>query len=299
MKDEAPLVYAVVVNWNGRDILSACLASVLASDYENLVTVVVDNGSTDGSQDLVRESFPGVRLVANPRNLRFAGGSNVGIRIGLEEEAQYVFLLNNDAEVGPNAVSALVGAAELRTEAAFLGPMIYFYDRRDVVWSAGGAVGVWSGHIHHHGIREKDTGQFARTCEVDYVTGCALLARSAAVRDIGLLDEGYYMYNEDTDWCARAHEAGYSVLFVPEAKVWHRVSMSSGGGLTPFKVHHRLKSTLRYFRLHSKPYHWLGILPATGARMLVFILRQLAAGKPALAAAALRGVLKGPRKETS
>jgi GT2 family glycosyltransferase len=291
-----PSVVAIVVNWNGRELLEPCISTLLASTYPNLSIVVVDNASTDGSQDFVRSRFPTVRLLANDRNVRFAGGVNAGVRIALNESADYVFVLNNDTETAPDTVAALVAAARERPRAAFLGPMIYYADAPTTIWSFGGKVSYWTGNIRHVGIREVDRGQHAQVLDVDYVTGCALLGSTAAIRSIGLMDEDYCMYNEDTDWCVRARELGYSVLAVPGAKVWHRVSMSSGGGLSSFKVYHRLRSTLRFFGRHARPYHWVGIVPTSGARTVAFLFTQLVSGKPSNAGAVIRGLFDAARR---
>lgn len=104
------------------------------------------------------------------------------------------------------------------------------------------------------------------------------------------MDEGYDMYNEDTDWCVRAKDAGFEVLFAPSARIWHKVSMSSGGGLTPFKIYHRLRSTLRFFSLHARPCHWIGIVPFTVVRTVGFAARELVRGKGANVGAVLRGL---------
>ncbi len=283
-----PLVRAVVINWNGREVLEPCLRTLLASSYPNLSVLVVDNASTDGSAQFVRDEFPSVSVSEQSSNLGFAAGVNVGLKAALEEGADYVLLLNNDIELDGDAVSALVEAALAHPESAFVGPLIYYADRPSVIWSAGGAVSFWTGNIRHLGLREEDAGQYAEVREVDYVTACAVLASAKAVSAIGLMDEAYYMYNEDTDWCIRAGDAGFGVLFAPSARIWHKVSMSSGGGLTPFKIYHRLRSTLRFFSLHARPYHWLGIVPFTAVRTLCFAVRELAGGKSANVGAIVR-----------
>ena len=285
-----PLVWAVVVNWNGREVLEPCLRTLLASSYPNLSVLVVDNASTDGSAQFARDEFPSVRVAEQSSNLGFAAGVNAGLTVALDEGADYVLLLNNDIELDGNAVNALVEAALARPKCAFVGPLIYYADRPSLIWSAGGAVSFWTGGIRHLGIREEDVGQYVDVREVDYVTACAVLASAEAVRAIGPMDEAYYMYNEDTDWCLRARDAGFDVLFAPSAKIWHKVSMSSGGGLTPFKIYHRLRSTLRFFSLHARPYHWLGIVPVTMVRTIAFAARELARGKGANTGAVLRGL---------
>lgn len=284
-------VAAVVVNWNGRDLLGPCLDSILASSWPDLSVIVVDNGSTDGSCELVRERYPGVTLLENRANLGYAAGANTGLSHARAAGAEYALLLNNDVEIAADAIAALTEEARRRPRAALLGPMIYYQDEPDVIWSAGGAVSYWTGAIRHLGIRERDTGQHATVRAVDYVTGCAVLVSLSAAEEIGPLDVSYFMYNEDTDWCVRAELAGYEVLFVPAARIWHSVSMSSGGGLTPFKTYNRFRSTFRFFKRYAKPYHWLGIAPATACRILLFAGRELSRGRGANVAAVGRGLL--------
>jgi len=284
-----PGVCAIVVNWNGKAVLDRCLATLSASDYPQLEIVVVDNASDDGSRDLVRAGFPSAHLIECRENLGYAAGANSGLMHALRTGADYALVLNNDIEIAPDAVTRLVEALEARAKASFAGPMIYYYDPPDLIWSLGGRISYWSGDIRHVAIRERDEDRYRTVREADYVTGCAIMARTAAIREIGLMDEGYWMYNEDTDWCVRATERGHAVLVVPAAKVWHKVSTSSGGGLTPYKVYHRLRSTLRFFGLHARPYHWLGIVPATAARALAFAVSQLIAGRRENALAMFRG----------
>ncbi len=288
-------VCAVVVNWNGREYIEPCLETLVASDYAPLEVLVVDNASTDGSPEFVRESFPSVGLLLNDRNEGYAAGANAGVKAALDGGADYVLLLNNDVELAPDAVARLVETAREHPGAAFVGPKIYYHEPPDVIWSLGGAVSYWSGNIRHIAIRRRDDGRYEGVREVDYVTGASILCASAALRRIGLMDEAYYMYNEDTDWCARAKRHGYSVLVEPRAKVWHKVSMSSGGGLTQYKVYHRLRSTLRFFSLYAKPYQWLGILPATLWRAAIFVATQIFTGKPGNAAAVVRGAFDSAR----
>lgn len=287
----APNVTAVVVNWNGVDCIGPCLETLLASDYDNLSVIVVDNASTDGSPELVRGRFPGVRLIETGVNDGYAAGANVGLAAAADDEADFAFVLNNDVEFDRGCVSALVRAAVERGDAGLLGPMIYYHDRPDVIWSAGGLVSYWSGHIRHIGLRETDRGQYTGVRDVDYVTGCAVLARMKTVAEIGVLDERYLMYNEDTDWCARCLDSGHAVVAVSDARMWHKVSMSSGGGLTQYKIYNRLRSTLRFFTIHARFYHWLGIVPATAARAVAFAAAQVCSGRVGNAGAMIRALL--------
>ncbi|MBD3348004.1 MAG: glycosyltransferase [Candidatus Eisenbacteria bacterium] len=297
-----PQVVAVVVNWNGKEHLRECLSSLDEQDYEGLRIIVVDNASSDGSPDLVRRDFPGVSLVENASNEGYASGANRGLHEAREMGADYVLLLNNDLRLASDAVRALVAAFPENPRAAFVGPKIYYADRPDVIWSFGGRISWWTGNIYHVGLRERDEGQYSRPVSCDYVTGCAVMIALDALDEIGPMDTGYFMYNEDTDWCVRASRLGYDVVVTPRARIWHKVSMSSGGGLTPFKIYHRFRSTLRFFGLYARPYHWIGIVPATMARTAAFALRELLAGRTRNVGALSRGALdsiRGSGRETT
>ncbi len=287
----SPSVAAVVVNWNGRELLAACLDSLGRSDLYGLAVYVVDNASSDGSQEMVAERYPGVVLIRNERNEGYAAGVNAGVERLRGDGFDYALLLNNDLELAPDAVSALMRAAVAHPKAAFLGPMIYYHDRPDVIWSFGGRISYWTGDIRHVGLREKDAGQFRGVESADYVTGCAMLASLGAVGKIGLMDTGYFMYNEDTDWCVRATRLGYEVLAVADSRIWHKVSMSSGGGLTPFKIYHRFRSTFRFFARYARFYHWIGIVPATLARTVAFATGELVHGRRENVSALSRGAV--------
>jgi len=288
-----PPVTAVVINWNGVPVIEACLESLLGSTYERLSVLVVDNASEDDSVCLIRDRYPAVRIASTGRNLGYAGGANHGLRAAAASGAAYILLMNNDVVIAPDAVSELVMAAEKHSDAMLLGPKIYYLDRPDVIWSAGGAVSFWTGNIRHLGIRERDRGQFDELREVDYLTGCALLLPTRTLEVVGELDETYYMYNEDTDWSTRVIRSGGKVLYVPSARLWHKVSSSSGGGLTRYKIYHRIRSTLAYFRRYAAWYQWFGILPATAGRAVAFIFSQIVSGEGGRVSALIRGIVDG------
>ncbi len=288
-----PTVTAVVINWNGTPVIGPCLDSLLASTYERLTVMVVDNASEDDSVRVIRDRYPSVRIEETGRNLGYAGGANHGLRAARAAGTDFILLMNNDVEIAPDAVRELVSAARDHSDALLLGPKIYYFDEPDVIWSAGGAVSFWTGHIRHLGIRERDRGQFDDVREVDYLTGCAVLLPTRMLETVGELDETYYMYNEDTDWSTRATRSGGKVLYVPTARLWHKVSSSSGGGLTSYKIYHRIRSTLSYFKRYAAWYHWLGILPATGVRTVVFALTQIAGGDGGRVTALVRGFADG------
>jgi GT2 family glycosyltransferase len=222
---KVPQVTIIVLNWNGLNDTLDCLESLDQLDYQNYKVVVVDNGSVDGSVPVIRERFPAVTIIENDENLGYAGGNNVGLRYAVTQGADYALLLNNDTVVDPAFLRILVDAAEAEPTVGIAGPTICYHERPDVIWSAGGSIDWQRGSTRMVGLDEQDMGQFGKKPrEVDFVTGCALLARMRTVEESGELDERFFMYYEETEWCVRITRAGYRIIHVPQAKIWHKIS---------------------------------------------------------------------------
>ena len=203
----------------------ACLESLAGVE-----TVVVDNGSADGSPEAIEERFPDVELIRAGVNLGFAAGCNVGIRRALDHGADWVVLVNNDSTVAPDLVDALTAAAARHPDAGALAGKVYVAEPPDVLWYAGGSFEPrlgYSGRVRGSGKR--DDGSFDEERDVDWGTGALLAVSRGAIDRVGLLDEELFAYLEDVDWCLRIRDAGLRVVFVPSARSWHRVSASTGG----------------------------------------------------------------------
>jgi GT2 family glycosyltransferase len=291
----SPRVLIVIVNWNGREDLAACLRSLRGVLRPAREIVVVDNASTDGSGEMVRGEFPEVTLLESGSNLLFAGGNNLALEWGLERGFDIFLLLNNDTEVEADFLERLVEAAERHPAAGIFGPRIHYLEPRDLIWYAGGEVNLWTGTVRHRGLRRRDAEWEDAPGPTGYVTGCALLVRSAVLREVGLLDPGYHMYAEDVDLCLRARRAGHGCRYEPRSRVYHRISASSGGGLSPYKVYHRAASALRLFRIHASPLQWITVPPVQGLLALGFLARQILGGRGGTARAMLRGLVDGVR----
>lgn len=288
-------VHVIVLNWNGRSVLGPCLASLRAVAAPRLEVIVVDNASTDGSAEIARREHPDAELIVNDRNLLFAGGNNVGIRRALERGASRVLLLNNDTEVDPSFAAALDAALDRDGRAGIAGPKILYHDDPRRVWYGGGGFspGLWI--PRHEGIRRLDGAAPDRRGETGWVSGCAMLVRREVFETVGLLDPSYTIYCEDVDFCLRARRAGWRCLYEPDARVWHKVSSSSGGGMTPFKLEHRIASTARLFARHRRLAWRVLLAPAHAAGLAGLVLGLFAAGRPGLARAALRGAFRAVR----
>lgn len=252
--DTRPLVSIILVNWNGLDVTLECARSCLALDYPQFEIVIVDNGSTDGSVAAIRNVFaddPRVHLIEAGVNLGFAGGNNLGLRYARENGAAFMWLLNNDTEVDPAALTALVEAADANPDAGFFGSKIFFFDRPDTIWFAGAGIDPVDGHSYHIGEGEDDVGQFDEVRQTEYITGCSILARSEVVESIGPMSEDFFLYWEEVDWCARAVEAGWKLLYIPGSRVWHKVS-SSFSGNHQLQLRYEMRNRLLFHKRHRR-----------------------------------------------
>jgi len=287
-------VEAIVLNHDNYEDTAECLASLAALDYPDCRVTVVDNGSTDGSDRRLREEFPWARFILNGENLGYAEGNNRGIETALEEGADLVWLLNNDTVVEKETLGALVRAAAENPRAGLFGSVVCRYDDPGKVESAGGR------RVRHR-VRNltaktsSGTGSHgAEPFEADFVTGASLMARSSAVREIGLLDPSYFLYFEDTDWCLRARRAGWQVLVVPASRVLHK-----GGRTTrrdkPVLIYYVCRNSLSCCRRHYPA--WLPLALASCLRRFVFnylvryIMRGFDAEELRCMSMGLRGIL--------
>lgn len=238
----------VVLSWNGvqltRETLDSLARCRVPADWRAHV-IVVDNASTDGSPAAIAAEYPWAELIALTENRRFAGGNNVGLDRALAQGADAIMLLNNDVQAEPGLYEHLLAALAADPKAGAAAPLIYHAAPSDVIWYAGGRCIPALAHTSHRGIRARDRGQYARIEPTGYLTGCCLLATSAAWRQVGFLDESYFIYAEDADWSLRARAAGFTLLFVPAARLWHQVSASSGGALNAWKIYQRLRANLQ------------------------------------------------------
>ena len=217
----------IILNWNGYQMTSDCIRSLMAMDAEDHEVVVVDNGSTDGSAGLLARDFPKITILAQSANLGFAAGCNVGMRYALARGVEYILLLNNDTQVALDFMREMRCALSRDARIAFVCPKIYFADQPNMLWYAGADFSLWTGTPKHRGWKEIDRGQFDHNLEITQGTGCAMLLRCSAVRDLGLLDEQFWAYIEDLDWSVRFLKRGYRLAFAPKARIWHREGSTS------------------------------------------------------------------------
>lgn len=262
-------VIAVIVNWNNYEDTLVCLNSLKQlniSGYRFSV-IIVDNGSTNNSAILIKKAHPWVDLIKTKKNLGYSGGNNIGIRTALNQGADCIWLLNNDTVAEINALTALNNFQD--ETVGLVGCKIYFAagheyhrdrykpnERGRVIWFAGGVVDWLNMYTSHRGVDQIDYGQYNLVEQTSFITGCSMFVRSEVLQKIGMLDEKFYLYLEDFDFCQRARAAGYKLIYDPNSIIWHVNAGSSGGAGNPmheyYLTRNRLLIGMRYAPLRTK-----------------------------------------------
>lgn len=292
MLSTLPLVYIVTLHWNRLDDTLAFLTSASQLTYAHYRILVVDNGSVNDSTSEITARFSDVQQIVNERNLGFAAGANVGIRYALVRGADFVFLLNNDTLIAPDALDLLVDAA-LAQDVGLAAPKILHTGDPQRIWSVGGWRNRVTLEIASHRRGEPDVALYESPFEVDFVTACGMLMKRQCLEEIGLFDERFFMYYEDSDYCLRARAAGYRLLVVPRARMWHYVAASIGGSDSPGERYHMALSSVLFFKKHVRGWRWPIVAPYRTGSAIRTAVRLLAAGRSRSAWAYLRGLRDG------
>ncbi len=261
-------VCIILLNWNGKKDTLECLASLVPLKCQVLV---VDNGSLDDSVATFRSKFPHVPVLETRANLGFAGGNNVGIEWALRHRAEWILLLNNDTIVDPNLLHAFLDAAQKRPQAKIFGAKILRYHTPNIIDHLGGYWDATKAEFFSHHSGKEDT--LIPMQSVDYVCGAALFMHRSVPEKIGLLEEKYFLFWEESDFCIRAKKAGFEVWTAPDAKIWHKVSSSFTGG-KPHTHYFWWRSRLLFLSRHHQNYHKI-ILPEIWKMVRHYLIRTL------------------------
>lgn len=246
-----PCVYVIVLNWNRAEDSLECIASLRESTYANCQIVVVDNGSSDDSVEQIRERGGDLTLLETGENLGYTGGNNWGIKYAVDQQADYVFVLNNDTFVEAEAISKMVQVAEADEQIGVVTCKILNYPDRDVIWFGGSKYDTRYMIARHVGYGAKDIGQFDTTCDIPWATGCALFMRRTVIESVGLLYEGFFLTAEDLDICLRVREKGYRIVYLPTAVIWHKEAISSGGQDAPQYIYYQTRNLILLHTRHA------------------------------------------------
>ena len=266
-------VFIVILNWNRPEDTIECLKSVSKlsiKDFE-LSVVIVDNASTDNSVEQLKRFLihnTEYKILINKENLGFAEGNNIGIKYAMKHGADYVMVLNNDTRVHTDLMIRIIDTLRNYPNFGAASPKIYFekgfefrekkYKKSDfgkVLWYAGGTIDWDNVYGKTRGVDEVDKHQYDKVVETGFATGTCMFMSRKALEKVGLFDEKYFMYYEDTDLSLRIKRAGFKVLYIPEAVVWHKVAQSSriGSNLNDYFItRNRLLFGMRYAKLRTR-----------------------------------------------
>jgi GT2 family glycosyltransferase len=282
----APRVSCVVVNWNGWQDTLACLESLVAQDYPSLTILVVDNASSDGSAGKIRAAFPDIEVLQSDDNRGFAAGSNLGIRRAMESGAEFVWLLNNDTIAPPDTTRKLVAAAT-DPGVGIVGTVLrYMQNPAKIQAWGGGSIRRWMGFVRHYDS-PVELGPDS------FMTFASVLLRTKMLEQVGLLDEQYFMYFEDSDLCFRAQDAGWKLAVATDTSVLHKEGGSAATRKSVRVDRIVTASGLRFLDRHGRP---------RGLAKALFVLsrlgKRIAAGRQSRIRAVMRGVRDWRRSES-
>ena len=283
----------VVLNWNSHEMTKKCIQSLLAMEGDSFEILIVDNGSRDGSVEVLRAAFPRVEVIANNRNLGFAAGCNLGMKCALDQGADYVLLVNNDTVVTTAFLAELLAESKRNPKAGMVSPKIYYLDDPDRIWWAGGTFSLWQGIPRHLGRNEKDSGRYEKARVIDWATGCGVLLKCAALQETGLFDEKIFSNGEDLDLSLRMRELGWQIHYAPAAKLWHKEGFATRRNVGEHvRYFTTVRNNLWIMHKHARPIQWVTFWPYFLARyVLVILLMSLYRGDLKSARAALNGIV--------
>jgi len=257
-----PRIGIVLVHLNSYDDTSLCLQSLRTMTYPNTEVIVVDNGSIDGTGNILKKEFPEATHIRSEINYGFSGGNNIGIKHAMEHECKHVLLLNNDTIITPNFLEPLTERLLKEKNVAAVSGKIYYYPervagRKKIIWYAG-VYQKWHTGYHHIGVLEVDNGQFDIPMKTVYASGCLMLMNGEVIKLIGGLDEEYFIYWEESDWCLRAKEKGYECWYEPKSIIDHNFrSGPFGRGETQFYLYMQMRNSFIFAHRHF--HGWLKV----------------------------------------
>lgn len=247
----------IVLNYNGEEWLPGCLDSLARQTGGPVETVVVDNASTDGSTAVVTQKYPWVRFLPLDKNYGFSAANNIALREALAGGVEYALILNNDTFVAEDFIAQMLSAMEADPRIAAVCPKIYFAQNPNLLWYAGADFSLWTSRVTTRGWKHTDGPAFDAKREISQATGCAMLLRCSALREVGLLDENFWAYVEDLDLSVRLNRRDYRLVYAPLARVWHwdgaTTVKSLGSGSQEFRQYLSTRNMLFLARKHL---HW-------------------------------------------
>ncbi len=261
-KNSEPKVSITFVNWNGKKYTFDLIESLKKISYKNYDIIVVDNDSTDGTQEEFRKKyskFKNITLIENKKNLGLAEGTNVGIREGLKRKSDYILVMNNDMYVQKDFLDVLVKSMGGHPEVSVAGPKIYYMEPKNMIWCAGCDYHFSGYKPRQQGEIDKDKGENEKYVDA---LDCVLFFRSDTLKEQGLLDKDLFVVHELTGWCLKTKNFGYKCLYVPKSKVWHKVEASLKGNKKESEIstYYNIRNWLLVIKKNKNFFYYLGVL---------------------------------------
>jgi GT2 family glycosyltransferase len=287
-----PRVAVAIVHWGGRDDTMRCLQSVRESVVPAQPAIVLDNGTGVLAERDVRAVLADALYLALPQNVGFAAAANACIRRALAAGADHVLLLNNDAVLLPDCVGELLRVATSAPGIAAVGAKVLSFDDRSRLWVAYGRLTFRAALVELVGRGEPDGPAYGAVVDVDSIPGCALLVSREAIEQVGYLDDAFFAYHEDVDWCTRARARGLRLLFAPAARVAHRGGASLANN--PNAAYYLLaRNTMLFAYKHARATQWLRLAVTIGGSLAREWVRGRRRGDPTIQRALARGYVDG------
>lgn len=266
-------------------------------DYKNKPIPIYeyDNPNSQDNIAIDKSETNQLILIKNDKNYGFPGGNNTGIKFALKHlNPEYILLLNNDTVVEENFLDELIRKGESKEDIGILGPKIYYYDEPNTIWSAGCKISWKLSRGIQIGTGEPDKGQYDMEREVEYVSGSAFLIKTQVIEKIGLMDEKYFIYFEESDWTLRANIEGYKSLYIPKSNIWHKVSRSGGGISKPVGLYYITRNRWIFMKKWAKRSdYWIFIIYQLLGALIFPLGLSVYYGNPKLFGVYYRGLEDG------
>jgi len=258
----SPKLAIVLINYLQDDLTLDCIKSIKNSNYDNTEIILINQISTKDSENKFKSEFPELTFISTERNIGFASACNLGIRKALEGKAEIICLLNNDTIVLPDTFLNLMRGFSLSGDVGIVGPKIMYYDKKDKVWFGGGKLllnkGAKTVHLDMNQLESESNNNIK---EVDFITGCALMFKREVLEKVGLLDERYFAYFEEVDFCYRVKKAGYKILYIPQSRLYHKVSSTTKKYFSGLINYYKFRNRLYFLKKHLPLGRFLILLP--------------------------------------
>lgn len=268
-------IFIILVNYNSFDHTLEGLESIYANEKKiAFEIIVVDNASKEFPTAKLKKQFPNIQIIQSKENLGFAGGNNLAIRSALEQEADFILLINNDTTVSENFLSRLLETASKHPEAGIIAPLITYYSTPEKIWFGGAIYNDYIGFVKYQHLNKNKAVLPQEPFETSFITGCCMLIPRHTIKKVGLLHEPYFLYSEDLDYCYRVKKAGFKLLVDPQAEIQHKVSGSSSSETNKDDPHHFNEIKAYYcarndFLFIKRNLKGIKKLTATGALFLI------------------------------